>query len=172
MTIKEYPINNFMDPDLLRTHLDIDQHDLTASMMKQAGYFAYYSTLAAKAQQQCDQMEHLLDIAEARLDRKIRDAAASTGTKITEPQVKASIALEPAMISAKKAVHKASMVATLCKSAADSFRHRRDMLIQISYNSREDRKGELRTFESQGIHGQQTMTAHSQAQKEAFSKRT
>lgn len=147
----KYPVNDFIDPHQLRTDLEIDQLDLSMSMMKQAGHFAYYSTMAAQAQHQCDRMEQMQDIVEARLDKKIRDRNIAEGTKTTEAQIKAQVNLEPDMIAIKTAVNKARMVATLCKSAADSFRHRRDMLIQMSFNSREERKGELRTFENEAM---------------------
>ncbi len=143
-----FHVEDFVSPQQLRDDLEINQLDLSMSMMRQAGLFAYYSTLAAKAEKQLSQMEQLQDIIEARLDRKVRDAAVAAGTKITEAQVKAQIALEPKAIAIRTAVNKARMVSSICKSGADSFRHRRDMLIQLAFNSREERKGELRVTDN------------------------
>lgn len=142
-----YPVTSFIEPAQLRTDLEVDERDISLSMMRQSGLFAYYSTLAAQAQRQLDQMEQLEEIIAARLDKKARDNALSSGSKITEAQVKAFVALEPKAIAIRRAVNEARMVASICKSAADSFRHRRDMLIQLSFNGREERKGELRMME-------------------------
>lgn len=144
---KSYNVKDLIDPQQLRSDLEINQFDLSFSMMRQAGLFAYYSECAAKAERQLDQLEQMKDVVEARLDKMVRDRAVAEGTKITEAQVKAQITLDPKMIAIRTAVNKAKMIASLCKSAADSFRHRRDMLIQMSFNAREEGKGQLRTYE-------------------------
>jgi hypothetical protein len=146
--MSDYTVQEFIDPQKLRDDLEIDPRDLSMSMMRQAGLFAYYCTVAAQAEKQMGQMEQLQEIIEARLDKKVRDAAVAAGTKITEAQVKAQIALEPKAIAIRTAVNKARMVASICKSGADSFRHRRDMMIQLALNDREERKGELRLHEN------------------------
>ena len=142
-----YAVKDFIDPERLRADLDVDTLNLSFSMERQAGLFSYYSAMAAKAQQQLDQMEQLESIVTARLDKKVRDQAAAAGTKITEAQVKAQICLDPKAIKIRTAVNKARMICQLCKSSADSFRHRRDMLIQLAFNGREEKKGELRVME-------------------------
>lgn len=143
----EYTVKRYIDPEKLSQDLAINEFNLDLSMMNQAGHFAYYAHLAAQAELQLSKFEQLEEIIVAQADKKIRNEAAVSGTKMTEAQVKAAIILEPKTIAIKKAVNEARMVASMCKSAADSFRHRRDMLIQKSFNSREERKGELRTYE-------------------------
>lgn len=143
----KYEVKDLIDTARLRDDLAVNQNDLSISMMSQAGLFAYYASLAAQAQLQQDKLEQMEEIVLARLDRKVRDGAAASGTKMTEAQVKAQIALEPDAIAIKTAVNRARMVASLCKMATESFRHRRDMMIQMAFNDREERKGELRVFE-------------------------
>lgn len=143
----QYAVNDFIDVDQYRKDIDPDNLDLSYSMMRQAGLFAYYSTQAAKAQHQMDKMEQMEEIVMARLDRKERDTASAAGTKITEAQIKALIALEPKAIAVRSAVNRAREIASICKSSADAFRHRRDMLIQLAFNGREEKKGELRLNE-------------------------
>lgn len=145
----EFAVKDILDPAKLQADLSINENDLDTGMLRQSGLFAYYGALHAQAEQQLSRMEQLQEIIEARLDRKARDAAAASGTKITEAQVKAAIALEPKAIAIKTAVNKARMVTSLCKSAVDAFRNRRDMLIQLAFNSRSERKGELRLTEGQ-----------------------
>lgn len=149
MTQDQFHVKQIVDPDVARHDLGINEYDLSLSMMKQAGLFAYYSTMAAEAQLQFDKMEQLEEIILARLDKKVRDDAVNAGSKITEAQVKAQISIHPRNIQVRTAVNKARMVASIAKSTADSFRHRRDMLTQLSFNSREERKGELRLHGSE-----------------------
>jgi hypothetical protein len=142
--MSKYEVKDIIDPKQLRDDLAINEIDLSLSMMTQAGLFAYYSMMAANAQFQLDKFEQMEEIVNARLDKKVRDAASVEGVKITEAQVKHKAALESEAIAIRQAVNKARMIATICKSAADSFRHRRDMLTQMAFNGREERKGELR----------------------------
>lgn len=147
MNATKYNLKDFVDGEKLRDDLAPNQHNLDLSLMSQAGLFAYYGTLAAQAQAQLDKYEQMEEIILARLDRKVRDRAIADGTKLTEPQVKAQIQLEPEAVGIRSAVNKARMIASVAKSAAEAFRHRRDMLIQLAINSREERKGELRVMD-------------------------
>lgn len=144
-----YAVKDIIDKNKAVSDLNIDRNDLDVSMMRQAGLFAYYSQKAAEAEMQFARMEQLQEIIEARLDRKVRDAAAAAGTKITEAQVKAQVALEPKAIAIKTAVNKARMVMGICKGQAEAVRHRRDMITQVAFNDRHEKKGELRVMEHQ-----------------------
>jgi hypothetical protein len=151
----EFEVTKFIDTGELKGHLEIMKADLSYSMMQQAGFFAYYGELAAKAQFQMDKFEQMAELIAARLDKRVRDAALADGRKITETQVKAEVSLQPKMIAVNRAVNEARMVASNCKTTAESFRHRRDMLIQMSFNDREERKGELRTYEERNVDAQE-----------------
>jgi len=143
----KYAVKHFIDSEKARDDLETANKDLNLAMMSQAGLFAYYASLAAQAQAQLDKFEHLEEIILARLDKKVRDAANAAGTKITEAQVKAQVNLETDAIAVRSAVNEARMVSNICKSTADAFKHRRDMIIQLGFNSREERKGEVRVYE-------------------------
>lgn len=155
MTISKYAVKDFIEPQRAVQDLKVNEHNLDLSMMTHAGQFAYYASLAAKAQFQMDQLEQLRDIVAARLDKKIRDAAVVEGRKVTEAQVKAEIALEPDTIAINTAVNKAKMVAAVCKSHAEAFRQRKDMLVSMAINNREEKKGELRVHDKKDELNQQ-----------------
>lgn len=163
----EYAVKDLIDPAKLQADLAIDDTDLDTAMLRQSGLFAYYGALHAQAEQQLARMEQLQEIIFARLDKKVRDEAAKAGTKVTEAQVKAAVALEPKAIAIKTAVNKAQMVANLCKSAVDAFRNRRDMLIQLAFNSRSERKGELRVMDRQ-LESQQHRTLERQERMQSM----
>lgn len=140
-------IDNMIDPKKLRADLEIDQIQLDTCMMRQPGLFAYYASLHAKAEHQFAKLEQLLEIHEARIDKEIRNRGASAGMKVTEAQIKAEILADPRYIKYKTAANEARMVMTLCKSGTEAFRHRRDMLIQVGFNQREENKGAPRVLE-------------------------
>lgn len=133
-----------LDAKQLQDDLAINQLDLSDGMMRQAALFAHYSRLAAQAERTVGKIEQIKDVMEARIDREVRDKAASEGKKYTEAQIKNQVLADPRYIKIATALNEANFNVNVTKSAADSFRHRRDMLIQLAFNAREEAKGELR----------------------------
>ncbi|QNK01767.1 hypothetical protein [Dyella telluris] len=139
-------MEKFIDPNLAKGDLNINPLDLDAGMMRQAGLFAYYAEQAARAEHQASKFEHLVEVTEAKLDRKYRDEAAAMGTKATEGQIKAKVSQDTQMKAAVMAYNEAKMIAGIAKGYAEAFRHRKDMLIQAAFNKREEMKGEVRVL--------------------------
>jgi len=144
-------LRTFIDPNQLREDLNFTHTNISAAMTRQASLFAHYSTLSAQAQFQADRADQQVDLIEAQLDQQYRDSLAATGVKITENVVKAAITKDPKYQSALTRKHEAKAIADMVKSAADSFRHRRDMLIQVGADLREEAKGKLQTREHPGV---------------------
>jgi hypothetical protein len=134
----------FIDANRLKSDLEINEIDLSASMMRHAGLFAHYAVLHSQAELQFAKKEQLLEVIESRVDKEIRDKAVANAQKITEAAIEKQVRADPRYIRAKSIVNEARQVSTLAKMATDTFRHRKDMLIQTAQNQREERNGELR----------------------------
>ena len=147
VTQSAYRVKNFIDAEQLRRDLAFSDTDLSSAMMEQAAMFAHYGVLAAEAARQVDVVKLLLENTEAAVSKLIRDEIASTGEKLTEAAIAARIARHPRVIAMKKALNEAKRVEATAKIAVESFRHRRDMLVQMGLISREEMKGELRIAE-------------------------
>lgn len=138
-----YQVRDYIDAAQLRRDLSYSPNNLTDAMITQASMFAHYGVLAADASRQVDVVKMLLENTEAAVSQIIRDEAALAGEKTTEGGIAAKIARHPRVISMKKALNEARRVEAIGKTAVESFRHRRDMLVQLGLIQREELKGEL-----------------------------
>lgn len=146
----ESDLRTFIDPDQLKEDLAFTQSNISLAMTRQASLFAHYSMLAHRAQFQADRADQQVDLVEAQLDQKYRDAFATAGTKATENMIKSAIIKDGKYQKAVMRKHEAKAIAEMVKSAADSFRHRRDMLIQVGADLRAEAQGGVRTKEHPG----------------------
>lgn len=140
---KSLKVSDFFDADQLRKDLAYSTADLSSSMAEQAAMFAHYGVLAAKASLQTDKFKMLADNTEAAVSRIIRDEKALKGEKVTEAQITSLVIRHPRVVDARRAVNEAKQIEAVGKIAVESFRHRRDMLVQQGLISREEMKGEL-----------------------------
>lgn len=138
-----FTIHEFVDAAELKSDLAFSGNDLTSAMMQQASLFSHYGILASKASRQVDVVKLLLENTEAAVYKLLRDQAATAGDKVTEAQLEKMIARHARVIAMKKSLNEAKRVEATAKIAVESFRHRRDMLVQMGLISREEMKGEL-----------------------------
>lgn len=147
--VPESDLKTFIDIDRLKADLDFTETNISLAMTRQASLFAHYSTLAHQAQFQADRADQQVDLIEAQLDQKYRDAFVTAGQKVTENMIKAAIIKDDKYQKAMLRKNEAKAIAEMVKSAADSFRHRRDMLIQVGADLRQQAQGEVRTKEKE-----------------------
>lgn len=138
-----YQVKDFIDAAQLKRDLAYSPNNLTDAMISQASMFSHYGVLAADAARQVDVVKMLLENTEAAVYQIIRDDAAAAGEKITEAMLEKKVARHSRVISMKKALNEAKRIEAIGKTAVESFRHRRDMLVQLGLISREEMKGEL-----------------------------
>jgi hypothetical protein len=132
------------DAEQLRADLEVDRGDLNNSFLTQAGLFSFYAEQHARMMRQEGAKKLALEVIEAKLDKALRDEAASNNVKVTEKQIEQAIARNADYIRAAHAYNEARALTELAKGAVEAFRQRRDMLIQLGANDRHDMKGELR----------------------------
>lgn len=139
------PNNKFLDPMQLQEDLAFSEATLNEAMTAQAGFFAHYARIAAEAFHNVSQLKQLLKVTEAEVAKRVRSDAAVTGIKITEKSIEEEITLDPSVRKVRKALIDAEAVYELARNAPEAFKQRRDMLIQIGADRREELKGELRS---------------------------
>lgn len=145
--VTTYPVKDFIDAAQLKRDLAFSNNDLSTAMMEQSSLFSHYGVLAADASRQVDVVEMLLENTEAAVYKVERDKAITDGEKVTEAMLEKRIARHSRVISMKKALNEAKRIAATGKIAVESFRHRRDMLVQMGLISREEMKGDMRIAE-------------------------
>lgn len=140
-------VKNFIDATQLKEDMAYSLADLTSAMASQASLFVYYGTLHAKAAKQLDDLEMLLEIAESKVYRTLRDAAIAAGEKPSVAHLEKEVQAHKKVVEFKRAVNEAKQIEAVAKTAVEAMKQRRDMLIQHGASEREDRKGELRVME-------------------------
>ena len=122
----------------------INDIDIDGAFRSQASLFASYAAKHFEAQQQLGNAKILLDLKKARLDKEIRDRLVEEKAKATEATVENEIKRHPTYMSACKDMNEASAIVDLLKNALEAFKQRKDMLISLGANQREEMKGDLR----------------------------
>jgi len=129
--------------ETLHVDLEIKPAELDAAFRGQASLFAHYGEKHVEMMRQEARAKMMLEVTEAKLDKQLRDEAAAASAKITEKQIEQAIARTGDYVKALNAYNEAKAAAELAKVGVEAFRQRRDMLIQIGANDRQEMKGDL-----------------------------
>ena len=81
-----------------------------------------------------------VELAESKADKAIRDEMTEAGEKITEAVIGKKLITNGLVIKAKKAYNEAKGNYELCRDIKEAWSQRRDMLIQIGSDLRNERK--------------------------------
>ena len=119
---------------------------LSVAMMTQAGHKSYYGMMSAQAEQQHAKAKLQFEITEARLYEFHRSALVAKGEKATEKQVEAAVRMDAQYMIAKNRVIEAEGIANIAKSCVLALNDKRDMIIQIGADRREELKGSPKTI--------------------------
>lgn len=134
-------LKTFLDMDKLDSDLNFTATNISMAMTRQAALFAHYSNLAAQATYQADRAKQQVKLVEANLDQMFRDSLMTAGTKFTEKVIETMIAKDSTYQDAQTRAHEAKAIASMVEAAADSFRHKKDMLIQMGADLRQEKSG-------------------------------
>lgn len=85
-----------------------------------------------------------IDAMSAQTAVRIRAQNAKDGVKITEPALKELVSIDPKLVKMKLKLVELSSEHECCRNAFEAFKHRRDMLVQMSKTILEERRGEMR----------------------------
>ena len=146
------PLKTFIDPDALQRDLHFTETSISTAMIRQAALFAHYSTLSAQAKFQYDRCKQSVELYQANLDQQLRDDLTTAGTKFTEKVIEAMVLKDSGYQAAITRMHEAKAIASMVDTAADSFRHKKDMLIQVGADLRQQKQGELVMLEKTKAH--------------------
>lgn len=156
-----------LNPEQIRIDLQIDV-DLNTAMIRQPGLFAHYASLQAQFEREVNKVKTFIDVTEARVEREIRDQNSVTNTKMTEGQIRSMINTDPRVIKLSLQFNESQEQASLAKTTAEAFRHRRDMLVQLAFNYREEGKGALQVSGGNQTHAMEVRRERAQALRQSL----
>lgn len=142
-------LNFYVDVNEFNRDTKLTEATLDAAMMEQAALRAFYGTQAAQAEAQHARLKVRFDVLEAKLYDEHRKELAASGEKVTEKMVENAVKLDPRWIQGKNTVIEAETIASVNKSLVISLADRRDMMIQLGADRREEFKGGVRILADQ-----------------------
>lgn len=140
---RTFKVKMLIDADQLKRDLTYSLNNLSDAMINQPGMIAHYGVLSAQAARQTDNVKLLLENTEAAVYRKLRDQFAESGEKVTEAQLEKLVTRHAKVIAIKKALNEAKHIEKIAAMAVESFRHRKDMLVQLGADQRQEMQGEI-----------------------------
>ena len=139
----------FVDVNQFNRDTKLTEATLDQAMMEQAGLRAFYGSQAAQAEGQHARLKVRFDVLEAKLYDEHRKSLAAGGEKVTEKMVENAVKLDARWSKAKNAVIEAETIASVNKALSVSLADRRDMMIQLGADRREEFKGAARVLAAQ-----------------------
>lgn len=137
-------LNFYIDPNTFKEETSIRQHNLDTCFMEQSSLRAYYGSMAANAEAQAARAKTKFEVLEARLYDHHRKILVDSGVKATEKMVENAVKTDPRWLEGKERVIDADTIASVNKALAISLADRRDMLIQLGADRRDESKGQAR----------------------------
>jgi len=144
------PLKDYVDIDQLKADVEFNPNDLDNAVASHASMFVHYANMARLAQRQYEKMKNAFAILESRLGQHYRDllVAEAVSKKPTEAQIKEAIITDRRWMAGANRLSDAHAIWSLARDAKAAFEQRKDMIIQLSVDRREERKGQLRVFEA------------------------
>ena len=127
----------------------VNDTTLDEAFRNQSALRAYYGAMAANADMAAAKAKARFEILEAALYKKYRDTAAETGTKVTEKSLESQVKIDKEWSKAKGAYITAQCEADIARAFVSSLIDRRDMLIQLGADRRDETKGQMRGMAAQ-----------------------
>ena len=116
----------------------IDETKLNSELAESATRYTYWSGLLAMAKKNLDDAKLKFDQHVAIMSEETRADLPSKGVKTTDKKVMAVVESKPLYGAARESVIEAELKYNLMRNLTEALKHRKDMLIQLSANSRKE----------------------------------
>lgn len=152
-----------IDVGVFRSETAVSDTNLDNCMMEQNSLRAYYGEQAAHSEAQASRIKMRFEVAEATLYDKHRKALALIGEKTTEKMIETAVKTDPLWARAKNTLIEAETIASINKSLVESLKDRKDMIVQLGADRRDEYKGQARVMASQAAQAEQGNRAQAAA---------
>lgn len=142
-------LNFYVDIQSFNRDTKLTEATLDAAMMEQSGLRAFYGSQAAQAEAQHARLKVRFEVLEAKLYDEHRKLLAAGTEKVTEKMVENAVKLDPRWLKGKNTVIEADTIASINKSLVISLADRKDMMVQLGADRREEFKGGVRILAAQ-----------------------
>jgi hypothetical protein len=144
-------LQHSIDVSEFKAETAVSDINLNDAMMKQSSLRATYGELAARAEAQASRVKVQVEVKEAELYDTHRKLLASTGEKVTEKAVENAVKMDKKWLALQNRKIDADTIADINKSLVRSLEDRRDMIIQLGADRREEGKGQVRIMADRDV---------------------
>ncbi|MFT4064377.1 hypothetical protein [Paraburkholderia sp.] len=137
-------LDYYIDVDKFKADMQVTETNLDDCMMQQASLRAYYGARAARAEAQASSIKARFEVREAKIYDEHRKSLVAAGEKVTEKAVENMVKMDPRWIAAKMLVIESESIAAVAKSCVVALADRKDMVVQLGADRREETKGQTR----------------------------
>ena len=116
----------------------IDETKINSELAESATRYTYWSGLLAMAKKNLDDAKLKFDQHVAIISEETRADLAEKSGKVTDKKVTAVVESKPLYGAARESVIEAELKYNLMRNLTEALKHRKDMLIQLSANSRKE----------------------------------
>ena len=116
----------------------IDETNINSELAESATRYTYWSGLLAMAKKNLDDAKLKFDQHVAIIGEETRAYLSEKSVKVTDKKVTAVVESKPLYRAAREAVIEAEFKYNLMRNLTEALKHRKDMLIQLSANSRKE----------------------------------
>lgn len=139
----------YVDMGQFRDETRVSDITLDKCMIEQNGLRAYYGEQAARAEAQHARLKMRFDVLEATLYDQHRKAMQTGVEKVTEKAVENAVKTDPKWAKNKNTVIEAETIFNINRALVDSLRDRKDMIVQLAFDRRDESKGAARVLAQQ-----------------------
>lgn len=136
----------YVDANEFTISTKISDVDLDQCLIEQNSLRAFYGAQAAHAEAQHARSKASFEVLEARLYDEHRRIIAESGEKATEKMVENAVRLDARWLAGKNRVIESETIANVNRALVMSLVDRRDMLIQLGADRRDEMKGQARVL--------------------------
>lgn len=133
----------------IEEELKIERTHLNEHFMDQPGKYAWWGMIAENARDKMERAKAKVEQIEAEVDTRVRRELEMDGVKVTEALVNRKIKSHPAYLEALEEYFEAKRRFGILNTILKSFDHRKDALISLSANIRNEQDQYLRLNKSE-----------------------
>jgi hypothetical protein len=142
-------LKSFIDVEKLKADVKINPINIDVELAEHASKFVHYAVQSSEARRQHERMKAAFDILESRLYHEHRTVLKTDNPKVTEAQIKSAVICDKRWLGGNSRMIDARAIYDLAQSAKEAFGMRRDTMLQMAKDMREERLGAMRIKEIQ-----------------------
>lgn len=136
--------NDYIDPAQAAEDISTSYESLSDDFERHAALTLHYGIAVAESTAKVSRLKIQFDALSAQTAVRIRAEHEKENKKMTENLLKELVSIDPKLVKMKINMIDVTSANEACKATFEAFKHRRDMLVQMSKTVLEEHRGQMR----------------------------